>query len=79
MNAGDPPADDLTPAERRLAQHLELLRASPPVGPPGLVPRVIRGVRWQRAIRDPLLLVGSVATALREGLGLLFGRPKDRS
>jgi hypothetical protein len=79
MNAGDPPADDLTPAERRLAQHLELLRASPPIGAPGLVSRVIRGVRWQRAIREPLVLVGAVAAALRDGLGLLFGRPEDRS
>jgi hypothetical protein len=79
MNAGDPPADELTPAERGLAQHLELLRASPPVGEPGLVPRVIRGVRWQRAIREPLLLVGAVAAALADGLGLLFGRPEDRS
>ena len=79
MNAGDPPADDLTPAERSLARHLELLRASPPIGEPGIVPRVIRGVRWQRAIRDPLLLVGAVAAALRDGLGLLFGRPEDRS
>lgn len=79
MNAGDSSAEDLTPAERGLAQHLELLRASPPVDSPGLVARVIRGVRWQRAVREPLLLVGAVAAALREGLGLLFGRPEDRS
>lgn len=79
MNAGDSSAEDLTPAERSLAQHLELLRASPPVGAPGLVPRVIRGVRWQRAIRDPLLLVGAVAAALRDGLGLLFRRSEERS
>jgi hypothetical protein len=79
MNAGDSPADDLTPAERSLDQHLELLRARPPIGAPGLVPRVIRGVRWQRAVRDPLLLVGAVAAALRDGLGLLFGRSEDRS
>ena len=79
MNTGDSPADDLTPAERSLAKHLELLRASPPTGAPGLVPRVIRGVRWQRAIRDPLLLVGAVAAAVAEGLGLLTRRPDDRS
>ena len=79
MNAGDSSADDLTPAERRLTQHLELLRQSPPTGAPGLVPRVIRGVRWQRAIRDPLVLVGTVAAALAEGLGILFRGPEDRS
>ena len=78
MNAGDSPADDLSPAERRLTEHLELLRASPPATP-ALVPRVIRGVRWQRAIRDPLLLVGAVAKAVFEGLGLVFERSRDGS
>ena len=77
MNADDSPADDLSPAERRLTEHLELLRATPPTTP-ALVPRVIRGVRWQRAVRDPLLLVGAVATAVVEGLGLAFERPRDR-
>ena len=72
MNAGDSPADELTPAERRLTQHLELLRASPPTAAPQLVPRVIRGVRWQRAVREPLLLVGEVAAAVFDGLTLLF-------
>ena len=74
MNAGDSPVDDLTPAERGLTKHLEVLRVSPPSGGPELVPRVIRSVRWQRAIRDPLVLVGTVATAIAEGMGLLFGR-----
>jgi hypothetical protein len=79
MSAGESPPDDLTPAERRLTKHLELLRASPPTGTPHLVPRVIGSVRWQRAIRDPLVLVGAVATALAEGLGLLFKRPGSGS
>jgi len=79
MNAGDSPADDLTPAERRLTEHLELLRASPPIVAPGLVPRVLRGVRWQRAIRDPLVLVGAVAAAVAEGLSALFKPPAGRS
>lgn len=74
MNAGDSPADDLTPAERRLTKHLEVLRVSPPSGGPDLVPRVIRSVRWQRAIRDPLVLVGAVASAVAEGVGLVFSR-----
>lgn len=78
MTAGENP-DDLTPAERRLAQHLQLLRASPPTATPDLVQRVIRGVRWQRAVRDPLLLVGAVAAALTEGLGLLFKPRRGRS
>lgn len=79
MNAGDPPAEELSPAELRLSQHLELLRASPPTGAPQLVPRVIRGVRWQRAVRDPLVLVGAVATAVFDGLAALFTPPSGGS
>jgi hypothetical protein len=79
MNAGDPPADELTPAERRLTEHLDLLRASPPTVAPQLVPRVIRGVRWQRAIREPLVLVGVVATAVFDGLATLVKPPEGGS
>lgn len=71
MSAGDPPADELTPAERRLTEHLQLLRASPPTAAPQLVGRVIRGVRWQRTVREPLVLVGEVAAAVFDGLTLL--------
>jgi hypothetical protein len=78
MSAGDI-HDALTPAESRLAQHLELLRASPPAGTPHLVQSVIRAARWQRVIRDPLVLVGMMGAALAEGLGLLLERPADRS
>jgi hypothetical protein len=79
MNAGDPPTDDLTPAERRLTQHLELLRASPPTAAPQIVATVLRGVRWQRAVREPLALVGVVASAVLDGLALLFGPPAGGS
>ncbi len=65
MNADDG-STDLSAAERRLDEHLELLRASPPDATLELVPQVIRAVRWQRAIRDPLLLVGAVAAAFAE-------------
>jgi len=79
MNPGDPPADELTPAERRLTQHLELLRASPPTAAPQLVASVIRGVRWQRAVREPLALVGVVASAVADSLALLFKPPAGGS
>ncbi len=79
MNAGDPPGDELTPVERRLTDHLQLLRASPPTAGPQLVGAVIRGVRWQRAIREPLVLAGAVAAAVLDGLGLLFASSGDRS
>jgi hypothetical protein len=78
MNAGDSSADELSPAERRLTEYLELLRVSPPAERPQLVGRVIRGVRWQRAVREPLVLVGAVASALLDGVGLLFKPPAGR-
>ena len=78
MTAGENP-DDLTPAERRLDHHLQLLRASPPTATPSLVPRVIRGVRWQRAVRDPLVFVGAVAAALAESVSLLIKPRGGRS
>jgi hypothetical protein len=55
-----------------VTEHLELLRESPPTGAPHLVATVIRGVRWQRAVREPLVLVGEVAGAAFDGLTLLF-------
>jgi hypothetical protein len=79
MNEGDPPADDLTPAERGLTVHLELLRAGPPIAATQLIPRLVRKLRWQRAVREPLLLVGAVAAAITEGLRLLMKPPADRS
>lgn len=75
----DETGEEFTPAERRLAEHLALLRASPPSTTPQLVPRVIRSVRWQRAVRDPLLLVGAVAAALLEGLGVVVKPPAGKS
>lgn len=72
MNAGDPPPDELTPGERRLTQHLALLRDSPPTAAPQLVTTVLRGVRWQRAVREPLVLAGTIASAVFDALALLF-------
>jgi hypothetical protein len=36
-------------------------------------------VRWQRAVREPLVLVGEVAAAVFDGLTLLFKPPAGRS
>lgn len=79
MSDGEDPADDLSPAEGRLSEHLELLRANPPTAAPELIGRIIRTVRWQRAIRDPLVLVGAVASAIGESLRLLVKPPVGRS
>ncbi len=73
MTDGERPADELSPAEQRLSEHLELLRADPPTAAPELITRIVRTARWQVAIRDPLVLVGAVATALGESVRLLLG------
>jgi len=76
MSDHDNPDEELSPAERRLSEHLELLRTSPPSAAPELIARIIRRMRWQRAIRGPLVLVGAVASAFADGLGLLLRRPE---
>ena len=72
-------ADEDTAAERRLADHLELLRAAPPEPGTDMVRRVARTARWQRLARAPLqvagLIVAGVATGISTLLGLRRGRP----
>jgi hypothetical protein len=67
------------PAERRLDEHLELLRASPPSPSTELVPRVVRRARWQRYLRAPLRVVGMIGFAFVSGLGVLFGADRKSS
>jgi hypothetical protein len=64
------------PAERRLDEHLELLRASPPAPGTALVPRVVRKARWQGFLRAPLRVVGMIGLAFVHGLTTLFGGTK---
>jgi hypothetical protein len=71
LSDGENAAEDLTAAERRLSEYLELLRASPPTAAPELITRIVRRARWQRTIRDPLVFAGAVAGALSEALSLL--------
>ncbi len=71
MSAGENPPDELTVAERRLCEHLELLRASPPTARPELITRIVRQARWQRTIRDPLVFMETVAVAIGEAVALL--------
>ena len=67
------------PAERRLDEHLELLRASPPSPGTELVPRVVRRARWQSYLRAPLRVVGMIGFAFLSGLGALFGAGRKSS
>ncbi len=59
-----------TAAERRLEQHLAVLRDGPPA-PPSLSRQVLRDARWQRAVRSPLLAVAHVAAAMADTIRLL--------
>jgi len=61
------------PAERRLDEHLELLRTSPPAPGTALVPRVVRRARWQSYLRGPLRVVGMIGLAFAHGISTLFG------
>jgi hypothetical protein len=60
-------------AERRLDEHLELLRDSPPSPGTALVPRVVRTARWQSFLRAPLRVMGMIGFAFVQGLTTLFG------
>ena len=76
MSVDDNHDDDLTVAERRLSEHLELLRASPPTAAPELIARILQRARWQGPIRDPMIFVGVVAAAIGEALVLLAPPPE---
>jgi hypothetical protein len=76
MSVGDNDDDDLTVAERRLSEHLELLRASPPTAAPELIARILQRARWQGPIRDPMIFVGVVVAAIGEALVLLAPPPE---
>lgn len=64
--------DELTPAERSLTRHLELLRSDPPAAPRTMDSKIMRTARWQRTIRRPLLTIGHFAEAIRDGVRLLL-------
>jgi hypothetical protein len=73
MSTDDPEA--VTAVQRRLDEHLELLRAEEPPGDASLPQRVVRTARWQRALRAPVAVVAVVAGAVVDGLrALVVGR-----
>jgi hypothetical protein len=80
MNNGpQEPSDALSPTERRLNEHLELLRTDPPRGSALMVTHIVRTARWQRAVRRPLLAFAALAAAIGEGVRLLLGSRASRS
>ena len=73
----DEPGEASPDAERRLAEHLELLRAERPTPGTTLVKRVVRTARWQQAVRAPLRVAGMIAGAIVDGF-LRLVSPSDR-
>ncbi|MBV9197087.1 MAG: hypothetical protein JO168_23375 [Solirubrobacterales bacterium] len=73
MTDHEPPAEDLTLAERRLREHLKVFTAERPEPAPSLAVAVVRTARWQRSVRAPLQAVGRFAAAIGDGLRLLIG------
>ncbi len=78
MIAADEPPEPLSPAERRLEQHLQLLRSDAPRPPAALVANIVKAARWQRAVRRPLLVVGTLATTVSDAIRLLLDSPSNR-
>jgi hypothetical protein len=72
------PEEELSAAERRLVEHLEIVKASPPPGGQALARRVVRRARWQRALREPLQVIGTIAAAVVDGLAGLLGLRRGR-
>jgi hypothetical protein len=69
---GSPPS---SPAQERLDEHLELLRAEDPGPGRSLAPRIVRTARWQRALRAPVQVAAAVVGAVIDALsGLMGGR-----
>ena len=78
MTTPPAPEEELSAAERRLVEHLEIVRASPPRGDRSLVRRVVRRARWQRALREPLEVIGTIAAAVLDGVAGLIGVRRGR-
>lgn len=78
MSPPPEPAEQLSPAERRLVEHLEIVKASPPPAGGSLVRRVVRSARVQRALREPLRLVSTIAGTVVDGLAGLLGIRRRR-
>jgi hypothetical protein len=79
MSVDEP--DERTPAERRLDEHLELLREDESEGDDGrsLTRRIVSTARWQRTLRAPVAAVATVVGSVADGLFALLGGRRRRS
>ena len=67
------------PAERRLDEHLVLLRDSPPEPGTALHPSVMRTARWRGILRAPLRVVAMIGAAVLQGVTTLAGGGSRRA
>lgn len=79
MSADDQPPETLSPAERKLEDHLQLLRADAPQPPRAMMATILRSARWQRAVRRPLMTIATLGATVAEGVRLLLVSPRKRS
>jgi len=63
--------EQLTPVERRLEEHLAILRGAPEP-PQSLTPQVLRQARWQRSLRTPMLAVAHVTAVVADTIRQLM-------
>ncbi len=78
MNRPPDDHDQLSPAEQRLHEHLEVLRQDAPQASDATVSRIVRSARWQQAIRRPLLAIVSLTATIGHALRLLIKPPAGR-
>lgn len=64
----DEPREMSPEAERRLAEHLELLRTDRRQPSLALADRVVRTARWQRVARAPLRVMGMLAGSVLDAI-----------
>jgi hypothetical protein len=67
----DEEQEQLTPVERRLEEHLAILRGAP-APPRSLTAHVIHEARWQRSLRTPMLAVAHVAAVVADTIRQLM-------
>jgi hypothetical protein len=67
-------AEGRSPAENRLLQHLHALRDDAPEPGAPLAAAVIRGVRWQGAVRPFGQAAGMLIGAMGDSLRIMAGR-----
>lgn len=73
MNGEAPPPASAA-AQRRLDEHLSLLRApGHEPAPTSLVRRVVRVARVQRLVRASLLVAGTIAAGVLDGIAGMLG------